>query len=45
MSTILSHMMWPQCEFRMHVKYAARGSFKMQDAKNRPKNHHLRSIQ
>jgi len=38
MSTILPHMVWPYCEFRMHdagLKCAARGSLEIQDAKNR----------
>ena len=33
MSTILSHMMWPQCEFRMHmwnVLHAARWEYRTQ---------------
>jgi len=45
MSTILPHMMWPWCEFRMqvwNVLHAAR--WKIQDAKKSPKIRHLRTI-
>ena len=45
MSTILPHMLWPQCEFRMQVwdvLHATR--WKIQDAKKLPKNRHLGTI-
>ena len=43
-STILPHMVWPQCEFRMHVwnlLHAARWKYRTQ---NDPKNRHLVTI-
>jgi len=42
MSTILPHMVWPYCEFRMQVmKRAARGSLEMQYPKKPPKMRHF----
>jgi len=44
MSTILQHMMWPKCEFLMHVwdmLHAARWKCRIQKiAKNSPSGHH-----
>jgi len=45
MSTILPHMVWPQCEFRMLcLKCATRCSLKIQDAKKSPFWHHCTTL-
>jgi len=48
MSTILPHMMWHWCEFKMHawnVPYAARWKYSMQKiAKKSPSGHHCTTL-
>ena len=48
MSTILPHMVWPYCEFRMQVwnmLQAARGKYKTQKiTKNSPSGHHRTTL-
>jgi len=43
-STILPHMMWPQCEFRMHVWNVRMRLAENTGRKKSPKNSHLRTI-
>jgi len=38
MSTILAHMVWPQCELECILKCTSRGSLKIHDSKNRQKS-------
>ena len=44
MTTILPHMVWPQCEFRMHVwnvRHAARWKYRTQKSRQKsPSGHH-----
>ena len=47
MSTILAHMMWPYCEFRMQISNVLCDSLKIQDTKNRqksPSGHHRTTL-